>query len=117
MLGADDIRALNGITAEKDGLPAIGSETLWFCVKGDVSYPVQTNDIIITLGGVELDGETSRVARRVGEFSTEGDGTESNEDGCLLAGLLKKVGLAIHIYRQYMYFCPLDTSSMDYDVV
>lgn len=67
-----------------------------------LSYPVQSNDIVITLGGVEFDGKTSRVAGRVGELSAKSDGTESDEDWCLLAGLLEEIGFAIHMWRQLL---------------
>lgn len=70
-----------------------------FLRKRNLSYPVQSNDIVITLGGIELDSKTSRVTSRVGEFSTKGDGTESDEDWCLLARLLKEICLATNRAR------------------
>ena len=102
MLRANDIRALNGIAAEKDWLQTFGSESVSFYVTREIWYPVQSNDIIVALGGVEFDGEPSRVAGRVRELSAKGDGTESNEDWCLLARLLKEVCLAIHMARQLL---------------
>ena len=100
MLRANDIRALDGIAAEKDWLQTFGSESLSSYVKREIWYPVQSNDIIVALGGIEFDRESSRVACRVREFSPKGDGTETNEDGCLLARLLKEVCLAIYMARQ-----------------
>ena len=62
-----------------------------------MSYPVQSNDVIVALGGVELDRESSRVAGRVRELSTKRDCAESNEDWGLLTCLMKEVCLAIHV--------------------
>ena len=69
----------------------------------ETSYPIQSNDVIVALGGVEFDRKSSRVARRVREFSTKGDGAESNEDWCFLTRLLKEVCLAIWLVN----FCPV----------
>lgn len=104
MLRANDIRALNGIAAEKDWLQTSRSESVSLYVKREIWYPVQSNDIIVALGGVEFDGESSRVAGRVRELSAKGDGAEPNEDWCLLARLLKEVCLAIHMARSIVAY-------------
>lgn len=64
VLRADHVGALDRITAEENG-------------------PVETDDVVVTFAGVELDGETAGVARRVGKLTAEGDGGEAHEDGGL----------------------------------
>ena len=93
-----------GSRQKKIGCKHLGQKAYRFYVKREIWYPVQSNDIIVALGGIEFDGESSRVACRVREFSPKGDGTETNEDGCLLARLLKEVCLAttMHMARQFL---------------
>ena len=50
-LRANDIGTLNGISAEEDG-------------------EVETNNIVVTLAGVELDGKATRVPGEIGELSS-----------------------------------------------
>lgn len=45
-----------------------------------VAYKVQSDDIIIALAGIELDGKATRVARQVRELSTQGDRREADKD-------------------------------------
>jgi hypothetical protein len=44
---------------------------------------VKSNNVVVSLHGVELDGETSRVTSLVWKFSTESHSRESDKDGCL----------------------------------
>lgn len=48
------------------------------------TYPVKTNDIVVSLLGVMLDGETTRIPTRVGELFAKGNGGEANENWSLL---------------------------------
>lgn len=57
-----------------------------------MSYPVQTNNIVVSFTGIELDGETTRVASRIGKFPTEGDGRETHKDWSLDAFTTEEVG-------------------------
>jgi hypothetical protein len=48
------------------------------------TYPVKTNDIVVSLLGVMLNGKTARISTRVGELFAKGDGGEANENWSLL---------------------------------
>jgi len=90
-LRANDIGTLDGITAEEDGLNM--SESSPACSVDILSYPVKTNDIVVTLASVELDGETTRVTGSVWELTTDGDSGESKEERSLAANTREEVRL------------------------
>jgi len=54
-------------------------------------YKIQSDDIIVALLGIKLDGETARVAGLVWKFTAECDSRESHEDGGLLADRRQEV--------------------------
>ena len=92
MLGTDDIRSLNGITTEEDWLNdtlKITNSHMWFD-----TYPIQANNIIITLSRIEFDGKSTWITGRIWELPAKRDGGKANEDWCLLARALEKVRLA-----------------------
>ena len=68
MLRTNDIRALDWITSKKD-------------------WPIEANNVIITLTCVQLDREASRVAGEIGKLAAKGDGAEAKKQGCLLPNL------------------------------
>jgi len=91
-LRTNDIGTLNGITTEEDGLNR--SAFLWFFdYEAGLTYPVETNDIIVTLASVELDGKTTRITSGVWKFTTDCNGGESEEERSLAADAREKVGL------------------------
>ena len=74
VLRPDHIGTLDGVAAEEDG-------------------KVETDNVVVALGGVELDGEATGVAGLVGELTAQSDSGEAHEDGGLLTRLLEEVGL------------------------
>jgi len=55
------------------------------------TYPVQTNNVIVSFFGVEFNGESTRVASLVWKLSAWSDGGETDEDWSLLADLGEEV--------------------------
>jgi hypothetical protein len=72
VLRADDIWTLDGVTAEEN-------------------RPIQADNVVVALLGVELDGKTTGVTRFIRELATKGDGRETNEDRGLLSLSREKV--------------------------
>lgn len=63
LLGPDYVGALDRIAIEENGLhEKVSIEFRYLQQKWRKTYPVQTDDIVITVLGVVLDGEASRVA-------------------------------------------------------
>lgn len=56
------------------------------------AYEVQTNDVVVSFHGVELDGEATRVSSLIREFSTKSHSGESNKGGCLFSHSGQEVG-------------------------
>ena len=56
------------------------------------TYPIEADNIIVALFGVELDGESTRIAGFIWEFAAKRHGRETNEDGCLFSDSGKEVG-------------------------
>jgi hypothetical protein len=71
------------------------------------AYEVQTNDIVVSFHGVELDGEATRVSSLIREFSTKSHSGESNEGRCLFSHSRQEVGflrlLLVTIAVQIVY--------------
>lgn len=66
-----------------------------------LTYPVESNDIVVTLTSVEFDGETTWVTGSIWELTTDGDSRESKEEGSLAANAGKEVRL---LYRLDLSF-------------
>jgi len=72
-LRSDYVWALDGIAAEKD-------------------REVKTDDVIVALHGVELDGEATGVASFIGVLTANRNRRETDEDGSLFAYAGEEVG-------------------------
>ena len=65
---------MDRVTAEEDG-------------------PIQADDIVVSLLGIELDGEATRIPSQVWELSAKSNGTESYENGRLLSNTIEEIRL------------------------
>jgi len=90
-LRANDIGALDWVTAEEDGLDRSELKSTFDVIL--LTYPVETNDIVVTLASVELDGETTRVTGSIWKLTTNSDSRESKEEGRLAANAAEEVRL------------------------
>lgn len=61
--------------------------------KGKPTHPIESDNVVITLLGVEFDGEPTRITSRVRKFSTQSDSRETYKDGCLDAFSAQEIGL------------------------
>jgi len=47
------------------------------------TYPIQSNDIVVALTGVELDGKATRITSSVRELTADSDSGEAEEERSL----------------------------------
>lgn len=85
MLRPNDIGPLYWVTAEKDRLYLGLAQSRYY---GVFPYPIETDDVVVSLSSIKLYGEATRITRRVWKLPTERHGRESNEDGRLLPSTL-----------------------------
>jgi len=103
-LRANDIGTLNGVTAEEDGLAVSELNPISNVIR--LTYPVETDDIVVTLASVELDGETTRVTGSIWEFTTDCDSGESKEEGRLAANATEEVRLLYPLDLSFLHLSP-----------
>lgn len=76
LLGVDEVGELDGVLDEENG-------------------GVVSDDVIVALLGVELNGETTRITLQVRSTTLTGNGGESQEDRSLLANLAEETSLGV----------------------
>ena len=74
--GVHHVRELGGVADEED-------------------LQVVADEVPVAVLGVELDGESARIAQGLGRVIAVDDGREAGEDGGLLAGSLKELGAGV----------------------
>lgn len=85
-LGTDNIGSLDRVAAEEDREVEANNVVVAPRMKKSANCTLRTRlRLDHLLLGVELDSKTTRVASLVRELTTQGNGRETNEDGCLLA--------------------------------
>jgi hypothetical protein len=83
-LRTDHVRTLDGVAAKEDG-------------------KVETDDVVVSLPGVELDSKSTRVTSLVWILTANGNGGKTNKDGCLLANTRQEVGFLRQL-AQYLEY-------------
>jgi hypothetical protein len=95
-LGTDDIGALDRVATEEDYFEE--EESVVSIVSSGkmlqrLTWPVQSDDVVVSLSSVKLDGKATRVASGVRELTADGDSGESNEERSLAADCAEQVCL------------------------
>lgn len=88
-LRPDHIGALNRITAEEYRLIRRGLAMRQMNSvnrNGQITYEIQTHDIIVSFSRVELDGKATWVSGQIGEFPTESHGRKADEHRSFKSG-------------------------------
>jgi hypothetical protein len=90
-LRANHIGTLNGISTEEYGLQDVSSSGSIF---GPTICPhkVESDNVIVALRGVKLDGKSARVPPLVWELAAKSHGREPHKDGRLLPAAGQEVG-------------------------